>query len=439
MYQNKPWRHFSACLVWLQLGCGAQPAVSPDDTAVSSAPTKPSVPKSYLTSPLEHPDDAFTAGPHEEVDRSREVWELEFSRDGAKLATAGIEGAFIWDTRTGAKLSEANSDGLLIEAELSPDGALFFARGCASAAALWDADSGARLFSLGGEADSFVDLDFSPDGARLAGTLLDGATIVWDNTGKQLLRLEQQNPEEAVVSVVFSQDGRRLFTQSESAVLLWDTKSGERLKSLFQRPVVVYQAVSSVDGARLVTLSRYIDVTLDDEWRSEVMLWDVSTGALLGTVPMKHRTQRAELSPDGTRLAVVTASGRAEILDVKTAAKLFDSTALIGRGYGPSFEVEATRFSPDGALLAVGYVDGTVQFWDMKTQSVYRSFKAHTHELSAVKFSPDGETLATAGLDGVRLWSVETGALRYEIEPADKPAEVKPTMAAVGVPPAKKL
>lgn len=125
-------------------------------------------------------------------------------------------------------------------------------------------------------------------------------------------------------------------------------------------------------------------------------------------------------SPDSRRLAGGGTSGD----EVHIAVWDVESGELLHRwdwakGRDPHSDVEALCFSPDGQRLAAAvFRQSSVYWWDLKTkQQIAQRKHAEVYGLS---FSPDGQTLATVGWDSmVRLWEVNTGTLRQEIQVKD--------------------
>lgn len=72
---------------------------------------------------------------------------------------------------------------------------------------------------------------------------------------------------------------------------------------------------------------------------------------------------------------------------------------------------ETIAFSPDGTRLAVGTHDGRAQLWESATGTLSWEH-SFTEGVRKVRFGPAGERVAAVSFDGgARLWEVKTGAL----------------------------
>ena len=153
------------------------------------------------------------------------VLSVAFSPESRRFVTGGHgQKARIWETETGRLLRELAGDGDYVQqVAFSPDGRRVATGGSDRKAHLWDADSGGLLFTFEGHRNGISSLAFSPDGARLAtaggGAALDAmwvresAILLWDlHTGQRLLKLDPHSTW--AIAVAFSPDGRRLATGS---------------------------------------------------------------------------------------------------------------------------------------------------------------------------------------------------------------------------------
>jgi WD40 repeat protein/serine/threonine protein kinase len=148
-----------------------------------------------------------------------------FSRDGKRLAGTNNIEVKVWDAQTGEELFTIPRANV---AKFSPDGkslatSYFFDK----TVKLWDAETGKELHTLKGHTfglhGGVTDIDFSPDGKRLASSAADNTVKVWDTqTGQELLTL--QGTVDYVWSVAFSPDGHRLFSgeHADGTVTIWD-------------------------------------------------------------------------------------------------------------------------------------------------------------------------------------------------------------------------
>ena len=104
---------------------------------------------------------------------------------------------------------------------------------------LWNADSGAELWTVRGHTDPVWSVCFSPCGKKIASGggyeygNKDFSIRIWDaKTGEQI-GSPLRGHTDPVSSVCFSPDGAKIVSGSwDKKVLIWDAASGEQLCSL---------------------------------------------------------------------------------------------------------------------------------------------------------------------------------------------------------------
>ena len=326
----------------------------------------------------------------------RGVSAVAFSRDGASLASAGIDGTVrLWDPTTGAAgATLAGHDRGVSAVAFSPDGAVLASAGSDGSVRLWDTTTGVAGASLSSHRGEVKALAFSPDGAGLASASEDGTVRLWNRaTGVEGISLSGQASFSAVA---FSPDGASLASAGyDGTVQLWDRATGAAGASLSGHRGWVATVAFSPDGAILASAGS----------DGSVRLWDATTGAARATLPGHDVDVLAvAFSPDGATLASAGSDGTVRLWVTTTGAA---GASLSGHEDG----VLAVAFSPDGATLASAGSDGTVRLWDPNTGAAGAT--VFSHKVRAVAVSPDGATLASAGSDGtVRLWDANTGAVR---------------------------
>ncbi len=139
-----------------------------------------------------------------------------------------------------------------------------------------------------------------------------------------------------------------------------------------------------------------------------------------------------ETVPSGTLEAPAKRSGRGKILLAGVAGSLLLLTVLVLGGIyiwrllsdesrktltGHATEVTSVAFSPDGRYIASCSTRSAptttlLEIWDAKTGKSVRAWNGHEGAVYSVAFSPDSKTLASTAFDSVRLWDVQTGALK---------------------------
>ncbi len=376
---------------------------------------------------------------------SASVWNLAYSPDGKRLATAAADNtAKVWDAAMGQELLtlRSHTQGLWAIA-YSPDGKRLATAGHDKTAKVWDAATGQELLTLVGHVNSIRRIAYSPDGTRLATASLDGTAKVWDAaTGRELLTLKGHTG--GVSSIAYSPDGMRLVTgcwtdELEHTVRVWDANTGQVQLILKGHTLDITEAVFSPDGKRIASTSSDKTARIWDSRSGQPLLtvflygngcsiafssdgtrmatgdndgkaklWDATTGELLQTLAgHSGSVTRAVFNPDGTRLATSSSDGVAKVWDITPSGGR--EWLTVGYPIAGGF-IMALAYSPDGTLIAAGGSDGKTRFFNSQTGNEILTISDHPGPLRALTYSPDGKRLATTGDDDkINVYDTTTG------------------------------
>jgi len=367
---------------------------------------------------------------------SKTVAAVAISPDGKRFLTGDGGGKIqIWDAATGEQVQEPISHGGVTYAlTYSPDGSQIASGGASRMARLWDAASGKSIGGPMRQRNTVTTIAFSSDGNYIITGNQDGVVERWDLVKKKSTgrTVESQG---RICGVVFNKGDLWILTQMDDMVQFRDAGTGEPIGKPFSGSKQIRLMTLSPDGSRLVTQKR--------PYVSELRLWDVATGKLVGQLQHQEphcvvfspdcsliitggedniarlwdvktlrcitefhqfqgTVQDAAFSPDGTQFLIGSFDGTTRLWNANTLEE-------IGEPIIHQSEVKGLVYSPDGTKILIGFADGTIRLYDSATHKPIGTPLQHVELVCSVDYSPDGLQLLACSIDGTaRLWDAAT-------------------------------
>jgi WD40 repeat protein/tetratricopeptide (TPR) repeat protein/tRNA A-37 threonylcarbamoyl transferase component Bud32 len=294
---------------------------------------------------------------------------------GAGWRREGLSATRVFDVATGRPAGPPlEGDGALTDAALSPDGRcaatlhsaavtdsdrfgpLVEPDGRAGCLLLWDWPTARRLCDPVPMPSEPRGVAYSPDGRQVVVICGGGQVLVIDSARAAVVLRSQHGFERSSYntypSVRFLPGGDGFVTWGpDTAVRVWDAKTGELRCEPLRHEGLVQDAVPSPDGRFLVTAGR--DAT--------ARVWDLATGRPAAE-PLRHPDWvfSACFSPDGGQVLTACRDGMARLVDWRS-----------GRPACPPFrhadEVFGAALTPDGRRAITTGRDRTARVWEWHT------------------------------------------------------------------------
>ncbi|THV41898.1 WD40 repeat domain-containing protein [Glycomyces buryatensis] len=261
---------------------------------------------------------------------------------------------------------------------------------------VWNAASGATVGILP-YTGSIHDLAVSPDGRTVVAAVADGVqrwdltrlgertetrltqsmNSIWVNgdwetavgvgeSGSDLWEFQyggdpiESYPEHVGMSTAMTPDGKVVATaleSTEATVELWDTESGESIRTLTGEGGLVSQVVFSEDGAMLAGVME-VPAEGEAEAGQELVFWDWEQGEVRTRISFDagQSVSFFRFNSEGTEILTLAGDGRAQLWDTGDGSLLGELAPSGSQPYD-------LQFSPDGSLIAAATSDG-IAFWD---------------------------------------------------------------------------
>ena len=280
-----------------------------------------------------------------------EVWDLEFSPNGAFLASASSDNSIlVWNTSTGAIFQNLTGHQDSVYSVAFHPYEFVLASGSFDRTILiWNLTTGNVMHNFTGHTSSIWSLDFNPDGTYLASGSGDSTVRIWNYTSSTSF-LNFTGHTEAVRSVHFLPNGLLASGSYDDSILFWNLTSGTLDTILSNNTDNILALASNPTGTTMVSGSQ--DYLLE--------FWD--------------------LTQYGDR--------------IRSAVSLSDW-------------VRAVAYSPNGYYLASGLQNGEINIWEGISNYPVRNLTGHTQSIRSLDFHPIEPILASASGDHtIRLWNV---------------------------------
>ncbi len=213
---------------------------------------------------------------------------------GEVLVIACGQELTVFDANTGLRRFSFRVDFEVFHAAFSPDDRQIVVAGRDSAVDVHDIDTARLLTRLAGHSDFVSTVAWRPDSTVIGCATADGEVVLWRPTGQRLHQF--RHPRRANL-LVWSPDGRWLFSSSLGHTVIRDGASGQPLHTLDMGQEWIYSAVWRCDSRRLATLT----------FAGTLQFWDPTTGqATDSTVELLPEGEWALRDPQTRHISVAS-------------------------------------------------------------------------------------------------------------------------------------
>ncbi|MBA2677513.1 MAG: NACHT domain-containing protein [Ktedonobacteraceae bacterium] len=355
---------------------------------------------------------------------------IAFTPDSQILLSGSNDGTIrVWDVESGQCLRIIGGyyTNSLLDVDWSPDNAKLASGGADSLVTLWKKTSISSPLVLRGHSWIVQGVAWSPDGQLLASSGYDNSIRLWDtDTGLCLRVLKDPDAIDSIFfGVAWSPDGRLLACGSFlPGVQVWDVATNSRRWIRRTGPTLIRRVAWSPDGMQVVGGG-------DDGY---VYMWDARDGIQKRLAGHHGAVMSVAWSPDGIRLASAGGSIKSGEIFIWEAHKEEHVRALAKHPGA----ISSVTWSPGGKELISGDADGKLCWWEIQSGQCVRVQAAHQGMVQALKVSPDGSKLASCGDDGaILIWDLHSDK-HLETLRQDRPYERLNITAIRGVTEAQK-
>jgi WD40 repeat protein len=349
------------------------------------------------------------------------------ARDGATIVVAcGKKTVLTWHRDAHKPASKLPIRGEVRSLALAPTGVLAVSMADGDIQ-LWDLNRQLEVERLTGHVGPVDHLAFAGD-TRLVSAGADKTVRLWSLSRTRVIQAHRG----AVRGLAVSEDNGRIVTGGDDRRLCVWSHEGDLVRD--------HDLRLRISGLALNPRRPQVAIFTDDSFKkSEVIRWNLDEAAPMEPLPTPSAITALSYSSDGKKLAVAGtdntlrvyhAQGGTLLEEIQSVTSwasvrfgkddehlITSETDNVVRTYPlrvrHCFQLAApatcATVSPDGDFLLTGAQDGDVRLWSLHSNDLRYEMQKHAHPIAAAAFSGDGKKAFSADRGGaVRVWSLES-------------------------------
>ncbi|ATY65082.1 WD domain [Cordyceps militaris] len=298
-------------------------------------------------------------------------------------------------TEIALELSGLNGE--IWQLQFSHDGSRLAACGSGKTVAIWETTNYRVVGLLGDHGGGVGNLSWSPDDKMIVTCSQDNYARLWDVESKTIIKkLPSFNhpvsgclwaaDNKSFVLGGLSSNGLCTFFVDGDEILEWD--ADHRVQDLALSP----------DGRWLVAL--------DDQQTYHV--YDARTRAPVYSHELRTRPTSVSISADSRHMLLNKRDGEAQLIDIETKSP---KQKFLGHT-GGEFLIRSALGGANEAFVVSGSEDGNILIWHKSTGAAIERLPGHNPRCNAVAWNPTDPCMLASGGDDcfVKIWSNKTRA-----------------------------
>jgi WD40 repeat protein len=286
--------------------------------------------------------------PRREWTHKKPINHAHFSYDGRWVLVTGADSLLrVYHTRTGLLIRSLKTTKGISENVLSiPKSDKVVVIGSKNEVNFWDVETSKLLKKTTSDhANAPASLSVNNKGDLLAILGDKGGVHIW-NTAYGIPTMSVATDTKATVASFHPTENKLLIGTTNDGVKMWDLTD--------YRQKLVLGCKGKLVMAKFINTTQ-IMVASDN---GLIQFWDMNTGAEAAPFNCQTSIAVADVSADGTMLAVGTTDGKTMVWNLKSTEKLFE---FMGSG-----KMTDLYFHPKEAILLTAFTNGIVRTWVVK-------------------------------------------------------------------------